>query len=185
MLRTVLVSVCLVEYSHISGAWSDGRWIPTRASPLMVLSIAPISRKTQALRQDAPLPTAIDAPSARMSPPISSIAKNLATLAVDVNMEVDGPMQRAPDGIAALESLSNQLEPGAVEDAAELHREGACRRLRFALSTSLAALELPPPRGTCNACMHARLRSMRRKGGWLQKPCAAQRRGVEISAQGH
>src|SRR5262245_12090007 len=33
--------------------------------------------------------------------------EDLATLAVDINMEVYVPMQRTPDGIAALESLSN------------------------------------------------------------------------------
>ena len=84
-------------------------------------------------------------------------------------MEVHGPMQRAPDGIAALEGLSHQMEPGAVEDAAERHREGAGRCLRFALSTGRAALELPPPRGTGDACMRARLRSMRRYGGGRRK----------------
>ena len=111
--------------------------------------------------------------------------EDLATLAVDVDMEVHFPMQRAPDGIAALESLSNQLEPGSVDDAAELHREGACRRLRCSRSTSLAALELPPPRGTCSACMRARLQSMRRNSGWLRKQYAAQRRGVEHLTQCH
>src|SRR5262249_20134857 len=87
--------------------------------------------------------------------------------------------------IAALESLSNQLEPGSVNDAAELHREGACRRLRFSRSTGLAALELPPPRGTCRACMRARLRSRRRNGGWGRKQWAAQQRGVEHLTQCH
>ena len=33
--------------------------------------------------------------------------EDLATLTVDVDMEVHVPMQRVPDGIAALESLSN------------------------------------------------------------------------------
>src|SRR5262245_47680024 len=81
--------------------------------------------------------------------------EDLATLAVDVDMEVHFPMQRVPDGIAALERVSNQLEPGSVDDAAELHRVGACCRLHFLLATGLAALELPPPRGTGNAVMRA------------------------------
>jgi hypothetical protein len=100
--------------------------------------------------------------------------EELATLAVDVDMEVYFPMQRAPDGLTALEGLAHQMEPGAVEDAAELHREGACRRLRGSLSTSLATRELPPLRGTGRAGMRAHRRSMRRHGGWLRKHYAAQ-----------
>src|SRR5215470_3571471 len=74
--------------------------------------------------------------------------EDLTTLAVDIYMEVHFPMQRTPDGIAALEGLSNQIEPGSIDDTAELHREGACRRPRFSLSTGLGTLELPvPPRG--------------------------------------
>jgi hypothetical protein len=80
--------------------------------------------------------------------------EELAPLAVDIDMEVHVPMQRAPDGIAALESLSHQMEPGAVDDAAPLHREGACRRLRGSLATDLATRERSPPRGTCRAGMH-------------------------------
>src|SRR4029450_9314391 len=104
---------------------------------------------------------------------------------VDVDLEVHFSMQRAPDGIAALESLSNQLEPGSVDDAAELHREGACRPFRFSLSTSLAALEFPPPRSTCRAYMRPQLRSMRRNSGRLRKQYATQRRGVEHLTQCH
>src|SRR5215510_9114269 len=97
--------------------------------------------------------------------------EDLATLAVDVDMEVHFPMQRVPDGIAALERVSNQLEPGTVDDATELHREGACCRLRFSLATGLAALELPPPRSTGNAGMRARRQRMCRHGGWRRKQC--------------
>src|SRR5262249_54110674 len=110
--------------------------------------------------------------------------EELATRAVDVDMEVHVPMQRAPDGIAAPEGLSHQMEPGAVGDATELHREGACRRLHCALSTRLATLELPPPRGPCRAGMRARLRSMRGHGDGLRKHGAAQRHG-ERAAHEH
>jgi len=92
--------------------------------------------------------------------------EELAPLAVDIDMEVHFPMQRVPDGITALERVSNQLEPRAVDDTAQLHREGACCRLRFSLAAGLAALELPPPRGTGKAGMRARLQRMRRHGGW-------------------
>lgn len=68
-------------------------------------------------------------------------------------MEVYFPRQRVPDGLAALEGLAHQMEPEAVEGSAELHREGACRRLRGSLSTGLATRELPPPRGTGSAGM--------------------------------
>src|SRR5262245_8267787 len=127
-------------------ARSDGRWIPTRASLLMVLSIAPINKKTQAA--GSPRANRDRRSLCPHDPTDLEGREDLATLAVDVDMEVHFPMQRVPDGIAALERVSNQLEPGSVDDAAELHREGACCHLRCSLATTLAALELLPPRGT-------------------------------------
>src|SRR5262249_50745303 len=101
------------------------------------------------------------------------------------DMEGHVPMQRAPDGLATPEGLSHQLEPGAVEDAAELHREGACRHLRCALATGLATRELPPPRGACRAGMRARRRSMCRHGDGLQKHGATQHCSGEGAAYEH
>jgi len=80
-------------------------------------------------------------------------------------MEVYFPRQRVPDGLAALEGLAHQMGPEAVEGSAELHREGACRRLRGSLSTGIATREASTTARYWQ-CWHARqLRSIRRHGG--------------------